>query len=268
MEQQAGFLRLIGLIIAAGLIVVGVFFYTPIGGFALSEEYETTAYTDLGDISEVRLRGSGTVQMRPGTAPTLSITSDTVLTDKFLVDNENGVLTISMNELDLVRSLKVDPELTTLTLTLPELSALHLSGSYILEEATIEGDELLVTTQGKTTGTAKVTANTLTLRTSGHNDLTLLGSAFTETTFILNGTGQVDSSDFTTPEATVNTNGSGTLRLNNPRQAALELNGATKVFFETLPTEQFSARSTGQSIIGIYDPNALNEETTPNDNEN
>jgi hypothetical protein len=266
MHTQGGFLRLLGIIAIGALLVVGLFFYTPIGAFSLAGESESRTFDDLEAFTEVRLRGSGTIKIQRGTSPSVTISSDQNIIDKFTVTTEDDILILSMNELDLIRSLKLDPETTTISLTLPEIDALHLSGSYQLDSAVLEGGELTLTTQGKTAGDLSLTSNTLTIHTSGHNELTLTGSAFTETTFILNSTGTVDAAGLSTPKADVSARGSGTLRLNNPADASLELTGTSKVFFESLPRERFRARALGQSIIGLYDPEAANTEPTNDSN--
>lgn len=265
MANQHGFLRIIGIILATAAVALAIFFFTSIGSFALEGTSETRTFDNLAPFSDIEIKGSGTVLFTEGAA-SLSIESDTALLDKFIVTSEEGTLTIEMSELDNIRSLKLPTESTLITITAPEIESLLLSGSYELEEnSRITGDELKIKLTGKTDGKLHLTTNQTSLEVSGQNNLELSGAAFDSLEVTGNGSGSINAQSLGTPKIHFKLNGSLSVRANSPQEARLELTGASKVFFESLPTKQFSVRTAGQSVVGLYDPETNSTETAEND---
>lgn len=263
MGNEAGFVRIIGALLALAAVVVGVFFFTSIGSFALDDVSETRTFNELAPFSKIVLKGSGTLVLKESQVPTASITSDTALLGKFEVTSESGTLTISMSELDTVRALKLDPEITTITISAPELESVKLNGSYLIDETSrITGDEVTLDSNGKISGKLHLTSNTSRLEFGGQHTLEVSGAAFAELSMVGNGSGKIDAHTLASPKTDITLNGSLTVRVGSPRAATLELNGASKVFFESLPTEQFAVRTAGQSVVGIYDP-SQNKSASP-----
>lgn len=249
-SQKLGFLRLLVLIIVAISAGVGIFFFTDIGVFSLSGE-TISKETALDKYDKITFKGSGTIEIRNGTTRSVAVTTDKTLYKKINIKEKKGLVEVSFNNLDLVRSFKLKKEDIVYLITTPDLTSIETSGSFaIVSKDEISGNEISIDTKGQTELNLNLYANNLDITSSGHGNLSLEGTVLESTSLTANGAGRFDFKKTNINTMDIQATGSNVFELNDPFELSLRLTGTNQVTFKEAPILK-QAKTQGQSTIGL-----------------
>lgn len=201
----------------------------------------TTEARDLDGFTAVSLGGNADLIVTQGDAFSVEVTADSALQEHVTTAVNGSTLNIRQ-EYSIVGASPT----VTVTITVPRLTEVSLSGSSDATIAGVRGDSLHVTTSGSSDVRVDSEVGDLAIDVSGSSDFTVTGTA-DSTDISISGSGTVTGSGFTTAAARVSVTGSGdvTLRVDDTLDASIS--GSGSVIYYGDPT--VDADTTGSGSI-------------------
>lgn len=164
---------------------------------------------DVQDFDQIRLSTSGVLYIEQGDEFNLTIETDDNILPLLSVEVEQGVLTIRTEPATTI----LQRETLIYRVTLPELSALDLSGSAEIRVENFEAQSLNVNVSGSGNVTVEnLTAQTVFSELNNSGEVRLVGTADSHEIKV-SGSGDVLADEFKTSHAQVIVNGSGDINL-------------------------------------------------------
>ncbi len=245
---SSGFLRLTGLILASVAVLIAIFFFTNIGSYSLSGEAKTET-TSLENFDLLSFSGSGTIELKTGPNRQIAVTTDASLIDKVQIDQKDKEVAISLETLDYIRSLKLEPDSIRYVVTSPEYTHIKTSGSFALvNNQEISGGEISIETKGKTNINLDVLANSLDLRFTGQTSGSFSGNSFGTSTIVANGDSELDFESFLGNHIHYTGNGNHQSNFGKPAALQAELNGVGILEYLETPKE-LSIKIQGRGVV-------------------
>jgi len=208
------------------LLAAAMFHETVVGsGNSASEE------RGVGAVTEVSLSGIGNLTIRAGDTPALSVTADDNLLP--LIETETSGKKLSIHTKSGF-SLRPNSPIS-ITLTLPKLEKLNVSGSGNATAERINGDNLTIKLSGAGNATLhEVTCKTLTLSLSGAGNARLDGGA-EKVTARISGAGDIDAAALKVGTADVQVSGAGNASVWATDELKVRVSGAGDVKYKGSP---------------------------------
>lgn len=215
-----------GALATGGLIASAIFKETVTGsGKAATEDRQVGAVTD------VTLSGIGNLTIRQGDTPGLSVTADDNLLP--LIETETSGKKLSIRTKSGFNLKPTAP--MTITLTVPKLERLSVSGTGNATTEKLTGENLTVKLSGAGNATLRdVTCKTLTISLSGAGNATITGSA-EKATATISGAGEIDASGFKVAAAEVKVSGAGNASVWATDTLKAKVSGAGDVTYKGSP---------------------------------
>lgn len=179
---------------------------------------ETTTQTRSVDgFTGIALSGNANLTVTQGNSFSVAVTADSGLQNHIDTSVRGSTLEIDQDYSIAGRSPDV-----TVTVTLPQLDELDVSGSSSTTIAGISGESLHVSSSGSSDMRIDAQVKTLTVDVAGSGDLALTGTA-DSAHITISGSGTVSGSELAAATANVSVSGSGdvTLRVNTTLDASV-----------------------------------------------
>jgi putative autotransporter adhesin-like protein len=209
-----------------GLLAASIFKETVVGsGKPATEDRQVGAVTD------VSLSGIGNLTIRQEDAPALTVTADDNLLPLIETETSGKRLTIRTKS---GFNLKPSGPIA-ITLTVPKLEKLGISGSGNATADRLTGENLTVKLSGAGNATLReVTCKTLSISLSGAGNAVITGSAESATATI-SGAGEIDASGFKVANADVRVSGAGNAAVWATDELKAKVSGAGDVTYKGSP---------------------------------
>lgn len=228
--------------VVLGIVAVGL-----LGGCVRGSGNIVTEDRQVGEISQVELRGSGRLEITQGSTASLEIEADDNLMRYIATDTRNGRLVISLRQGG-VSFLSVDPsQQIVYRLTVPSLSKVVLSGSGDIVSTGLDAETLEVDIAGS--GSLLLTdlsAERFVYELSGSGKATLTGKV-AEQDITISGSGRLDAADLECETASIDINGSGKAVVWTTRELNVSIAGSGDVEYYGSP--QVNQRVSGSGNI-------------------
>jgi hypothetical protein len=209
-----------------GLLAASIFKETVAGsGKAATEDRQ------VGPVTDVTLSGIGNLTIRQGDSPSLSVTADDNLLPFIETETSGKKLTIGTKS---GFNLKPSKPIT-ITLTVPKLERLSVSGAGNAAADKLSGENLTVKLSGAGNATLReVTCKTLSISLSGAGNAVLTGTA-EKATATISGAGEIDASGFKVASAEVKVSGAGNAAVWATEELKAKVSGAGDVTYKGDP---------------------------------
>jgi hypothetical protein len=198
---------------------------------------ETTTQTRSVDgFTAIALSGNAHLTVTQGDAFSVAVSTDSGLQNHIDTSVHGQTLEIDQNYSVAGRS----PEVAV-TVTMPHLTDLHLSGSSSTTIGQMHGDSLHVSSSGSSDIRIDAQVQELAVDVAGSGDLVLAGTAGSAD-ITVSGSGTVSGSTFTTASAHVSVSGSGdvTLRVDTALYAKVSGSGSINYYGEPVVSSDVS----------------------------
>jgi hypothetical protein len=216
----------VGALATGGFIAAAVFKETVDGsGLAATEE------RDVGEVTEVQLKGIGQLVVKQGSLPGLTVTADDNVLPLIETETAGRKLTLALRDGYTVHTKTP----ITYTLTVPRLSKLSVSGSGSAVVDHLTGDTLTV----RVSGSGKVQLSgleyqALTVHLSGSGIATVSGTTHTLSTRVT-GSGEIDAASLHAKIGEVQVSGSGAVAVWATDRLKLRVSGSGTVRYKGTP---------------------------------
>jgi putative autotransporter adhesin-like protein len=220
------FLLFASALVGGGLLAASIFRETVVGsGKPATEERE------VGPVTDVTLSGIGNLTIRQGDVPALSLTTDDNIVPLIETETSGNKLTIrTKSGFSLRPSGPVN-----ITLTVPKLEKLSISGTGNATTERLTGENLTVKLSGAGNATLReVTCKALAVTLSGAGNATITGSA-EKATASISGAGEIDASGFKVAVADVRVSGAGNAAIWATDELKAKVSGAGDVTYKGTP---------------------------------
>ena len=159
----------------------------------------------VGPVTDVTLSGIGNLTVRQGDSPSLSVTADDNLLP--LIETETSGKKLTIRTRSGYNLKPAGP--VTITLTVPKLERLTVSGAGNATAERLTGDALTLKLSGAGNATLRdATYKSLTISLSGAGNARLTGTA-EKATASISGAGEIDAAEFKVATAEVKVSGAG-----------------------------------------------------------
>ena len=181
----------------------------------------TTQMRSLEGFTGIALNGNATLAVTQGSSFSVAVTADSGLQEHIDTTVSGSTLQIDQNYSIAGRS----PEVTV-TVTLPQLDNVDLSGSSTATMNAIDGDSLSVSSSGSSDIRIDARVNALAVDVAGSGDVEFAGSA-ESVRVTISGSGTVNGADLAAATANVSVSGFGdvTLRVETSLDASVAGSG-------------------------------------------
>jgi len=209
-----------------GMLAASIFRETVTGsGKTATEDRE------VGPVTDVTLSGIGNLTIRQGDTPSLTVTADDNLLPLIETETSGKKLTIGTKS---GFSLKPTSPIN-ITLTVPKLEKLTVSGAGNAVTQKLSGENLTVKLSGAGNATLRdVTCKSLSISLSGAGNAILTGTAESATATI-SGAGEIDASGFKVATAEVKVSGAGNASVWATDELKAKVSGAGDVTYKGSP---------------------------------
>lgn len=184
---------------------------------------------DLDGFTSIEVEGSATLVVTEGEKFDVLVTADSAVVDHVKTTVVDGELVVSERYVVLGTSPDV-----TVTVTLPRLEAVEISGAAHAFISDVTGGELDLILNGSADVTADVEVDSLKIDTNGYGEVTARGSA-AELGVDISGSGDVDAATLASRSARVNISGFGDVTVNAANTLDVRLSGAGDVRYVGSP---------------------------------
>ena len=222
-------------------LVAGIWALVACGGFEQPGP-PTTQHRELTDLHSVVLQTSGDLTIRIGTDEELAVTAGTNVVDDLTSDITDGTLVLGTRP-----NRSVNGSISY-TLTVPALTGIEIEGSgNVIGTAVLAGDARLTISGSGTATLTDLELSDLSADLSGSGDMVLSGTSST-TTVELSGSGDYDASALTAAHISVDSSGSGSVRVNVTEHLSVTSSGSGDVAYSGNPA-QVDRNATGSGEV-------------------
>jgi hypothetical protein len=238
-----------GLIVALIVVAVVVVLAAAwIGiGYAVSARSEpvVTEQRQVSDFTAVDVRGSGTLIIAQGSAPSLVVEADRGVLDRLNTTVSGGTLTLDCDERWYSPWTFWGDDHVTYRLTVTDLTRIEAHGSTdIRAQQALVADQFELAASGSSDVTLELNVQTLSVRTSGSGDVTLSGTADV-LTFASSGSSDLRSRELQSRVVTIECSGSSDVEVSASQQLNVDISGSGDVSYTGNPEVESSISGSG-----------------------